>query len=219
MATPNNGTWINANPNAPPPGVPASFWSADVAAANTTGANPWLLAAIAEEETGFGTAGAGRQGFVLGYHLNSPSAQGLVNQLLGAGKAIEASTFQQQTVNAGSLRSFANNFWEPLTPQGTVDPQWAVNVWNEYHRIAPFDPLNIGGGNDYAIPLGFQATGLQQSTDTANNTPGSTQIASGTAGLLTTIWQTLSAHAVDWGIAILAAILLGVLIVRSVMPA
>jgi hypothetical protein len=113
-----------------PGSIPADFWVKAVQYSKVTGADPYLLSAIAQHETGFGTLGAGRQGYTLGYGvysetLQNPLYKGTENQLMFAGRQIE-SYFGSKPVTLQSLTDFMKNSWKP------GDQEWAAKVYKYY---------------------------------------------------------------------------------------
>jgi hypothetical protein len=126
-----------------PAGIPTNFWSVDVQKAIDTGADPYLLAAIAQHETAFGTLGAGREGYTLGYGYPAPGQgdpfyQGVDNQLFYAGQQIN-SYFNGDPITYEGLLSFAQNSWKPGDPKA-----WADSVWNIYQGYQGKDPKLTG---------------------------------------------------------------------------
>ena len=131
-----------------PAEVPAWFWQRDVAESKITGADPYLLAAIAQHETQFGTLGVGRQG-ILGYDVigaNGPNAQyaGVDNQLYYAGLMVKK-FFKGQPITAKNLQTFDATTWR------AADPTWAQDVWRSYSPMWYLDPQEGAGGVQNAI--------------------------------------------------------------------
>lgn len=117
-----------------PGDVPAEFWSEALKYAKQTGADPYLLAAIGKHETGYGTLGAGRDGFSLGYGYYGPGDFNINymdlpgrydSQLYGAGQQIN-SFFHNNPVTLDSLKAFQDQSWKP------GDTNWYQGVWSAY---------------------------------------------------------------------------------------
>ena len=114
--------------------IPVEFWNACKTYGKQTGADPVLLAAIGRHETGYGTLGAGRSGYALGYGVYSPTNmdprfRGLENQLLYAGKQIDR-YMKGAPVTPGSVLAFSVNSWKAGNPQA-----WAASVWACYANL------------------------------------------------------------------------------------
>lgn len=114
--------------------IPSDFWTKCQEHGKATGADPELLAAIGRHETDFGTEGAGRQGYALGYGVYGPTNldtrfQGLDNQLHYAGAQI-ARYFKGRPVTSDLVHGFMNDSWKP------GDPHWADGVWYWYNNLA-----------------------------------------------------------------------------------
>jgi len=117
--------------------VPTPFMEAAINAGNATGVDPLLIAAIGKHETGYGTLGAGREGYSLGYGYPAPGqgnakyqdAPGeFSNQTLSAAKQI-AGYLGNKDVTLENLTDFMNNSWKP------GDRNWANAVWREYQQL------------------------------------------------------------------------------------
>ena len=117
--------------------VPESFMEAATNAGNATGVDPLLIAAIGKHETGYGTLGAGREGYSLGYGYPAPGqgnakyqdAPGeFSNQTLSAAKQI-AGYLGNKDVTLENLTDFMNNSWKP------GDKNWANAVWRDYQQL------------------------------------------------------------------------------------
>lgn len=119
-----------------PGDIPANFWNTDLKYAVQTGADPYLLAAIGRQETDYGTLGAGRMGFSLGYGYYGPNnfdiqymdAPGQFDQQLYSAGLKVHSYFGNNPVTYDSLLKFAQTQWKPGDPT-----TWANNVWSFYN--------------------------------------------------------------------------------------
>ncbi len=121
--------------------IPDNFWSVDVNAATSAGADPYLLAAIAQHETQFGTLGAGQEGYALGYGYPAPGQgnpmyKGLDNQLFYSGLKVNE-FFSGDQVTPDSLYQFALTSWKPGASSDPVSSAanakaWADSVWSIY---------------------------------------------------------------------------------------
>lgn len=133
-----------------PGDVPVKFWSAAVAAAEKYKVDPYLLAAIGKHETGFGTLGAGRDGYSMGYGVwteGEPSTKWkdnpgeFTNQVNGAAKQI-SNYLGSIPTTAISIKDFQTNSWKP------GDSEWGEKVWNAYKGLNPnLDPV-LNWGSD-----------------------------------------------------------------------
>ena len=134
--------------------IPDNFWSVDVNAATSAGADPYLLAAIAQHETQFGTLGAGQEGYALGYGYPAPGQgnpmyKGLDNQLFYAGLQVneffsgggaagsDSLLASSVPVTPDSLYQFALTSWKPGASADPVSSAanakaWANSVWSIY---------------------------------------------------------------------------------------
>lgn len=116
--------------------VPDQFWQAALRIGQETGADVILLSAIAKHETNFGTLGAGRQGYALGYGVYSetnldPLFKGLEKQLLYAGRQI-ANYLGYRAIGKttwSDINSFAIDSWR------AGDSAWQKGVWSWYQQI------------------------------------------------------------------------------------
>lgn len=117
-----------------PGDVPAEFWKEALKYSKQTGADPYLLAAIGKHETGYGTLGAGRDGFALGYgyyapgnfNINYMDIPGRYDvQLYSAGRQIN-SFFGSKPVTQDSIKAFMEQSWKP------GDQNWYKGVWSIY---------------------------------------------------------------------------------------
>lgn len=133
--------------------IPDNFWSLDVNAATSAGADPYLLAAIAQHETDYGSLGAGQEGYALGYGYPAPGKgnsmyKGLDNQLFYSGLQVNEWFSGGGGGNTGvldgsipitkdSLYQFALTSWKPGASSDPVSTQanakaWADSVWAIY---------------------------------------------------------------------------------------
>jgi hypothetical protein len=142
-----------------PANVPDTFWQADLESVKSTGADPYLMAAIAQHETDFGTLGAGTEGYTLGYGYpgpgqGDPTYLGVTKQLFYAGLQ-SAGFFKGQPVTEQGLKDFQAQSWK------AGDPAWYKGVWSIYQGMTGGTPIvptdgtlgHIGGG-----PLGAVGT-------------------------------------------------------------
>lgn len=124
--------------------IPEKFWNQALDVAEEKGVDPYLLAAIAQHETGFGTLGAGRDGFALGYGVwtkgePSPKWQDapgeFTNQLTGAANQI-ATWFNGLSVSPETLKGFKEYSWKPGTYDQNgnyiISSTWDKSVWKYY---------------------------------------------------------------------------------------
>jgi len=132
----NANTSAGIAPVSSPTTVPTDFWDAAVNAGNASGVDPTLLAAIAQHETGYGTLGAGRDGFSLGvgvYDAGNPNSNyqdspgSYTKQLQWAANSI-ANKFSGN-VSLESIKAYqkASGY--------ATDPNWANGVWDAYQKI------------------------------------------------------------------------------------
>lgn len=144
-----------------PGDVPSDFWSAALRAAKSIGIDPYLIAAIGKHETSYGTQGAGREGYSLGYGYPGPG-QGNPKykdvpgsydvQITAAAKQIK-NYMGNIPVTAISLKDLQDNSWKP------GDSNWANAVWKDYKSLnGNIDPV-LNWGSD---PTGA-ATDLKES--------------------------------------------------------
>ena len=116
--------------------VPYAFWFNAIRAGQEYGVDPYLLAAIGKHETGYGTLGAGRQGYALGYGYGDntiiskwkDTPGGSINQLRGVAWKIK-DQFGSNPISLSSLNSFNKNSWK-ATDQG-----WGAGVWSAYQNL------------------------------------------------------------------------------------
>lgn len=135
-----------------PGDVPADFWAAALRAAASTGVDPYLIAAIGKHETSYGTQGAGREGYSLGYGYPAPgqgdpkykdNAGSFDVQTMAAAKQWK-SYEGNIPVTAVSLNDFMVNSWKP------GDTGWANSVWKAYKGLnGNVDPI-LNWGSDPA---------------------------------------------------------------------
>lgn len=130
--------------------VPSVFWAAALRANQTTGIDPYLVAAIGKLETTYGTALAGKQGYSMGYSYTGPG-QGNPKyqdipgsfdvQTMAAAKQIKA-YMGNIPVTAISLRDLQLNSWKP------GDDLWSAKVWEIYKGLNKnIDPV-LNWGSD-----------------------------------------------------------------------
>lgn len=136
-----------------PANVPDQFWQKDVYEAESVGADPYLLAAIAQHETQFGTLGAGQEGYVLGYGYPAPGKgnpvyKGLDNQLFYSGLKVNE-FFAGAPITEQGLKDFQDQSWK------AADPNWYKGVWQIYQG---YNPPNKGESIADSIAKGIQGT-------------------------------------------------------------
>jgi len=116
--------------------VPYAFWFNAIRAGTEYGVDPYLLAAIAKHETNYGTLGAGREGYALGYGYGDTTVNskwkdtpgGSINQLRGVAWKIK-DQFGSDPISLASLNLFNTNSWK-ATDQG-----WGAGVWSAYLNL------------------------------------------------------------------------------------
>lgn len=96
--------------------------------------DPYLIAAIGKHETQWGTAGAGKIGWILGYGYFPGSTvkekyKGLENQVIGA--LNQFSKYMQSPLTLQSITDLAVNHWKSSAPGS-----WAKSVYSIYISIA-----------------------------------------------------------------------------------
>ena len=108
-----------------------SFW-VDLYCVNYD-VNPYLIMAIGQEETSWGTQGWGRYGYHLGVGCYGPNQadeayKGLPAQLHWACNALKANL--PPSFDLDSLTDFATRIWRPGAPDA-----WAKMVWIYFNRL------------------------------------------------------------------------------------
>lgn len=118
-----------------PPGMPASDWKVVRSVAGQYKIDPYVLVAIGLHETGWGTLGAGRQGFTLGVGVpdsgNLQSQyQGLQNQLVGAAKILAH-------YGVHTIQDLSTGVLAPTNGQVRYasDPNWTQGVVAAYNQV------------------------------------------------------------------------------------
>jgi len=133
--------WWSGESAATKPGfIPDADWTLVLHYAKHYNIDPYLIAAMGKHETQWGTAGAGRVGYHLGWGVFSGSpywppgaprsgeAQGLENQLKKGGAQI-ARDFKFP-VTLSSCIKFARDSWKPAVPDA-----WGRSVFRIYSQI------------------------------------------------------------------------------------
>ena len=152
--------------------VPSVFWAAALSASQTTGIDPYLIAAIGKAETAFGTTGAGKEGYSMGYGYPGPGQGNPKYQDVPGYFSVQTTAAAKQIkaymgnipVTAISLRDLQLNSWKP------GDDLWSEKVWTIYKGLNKnVDPV-LNWGSD---PSGA-ATDLKEKV-----TGGAAKIAGG----------------------------------------
>ena len=117
--------------------TPSTFWSEALQVGAEYGVNPYLLSAISEHETEWGSLGAGRDGYSLGvgvYDTGDPNS----NYQDTTGDYTKQLTWAAQSI--------AKNFSGDVTEQNiknyqivsgyATDSDWASGVWDAYQGLA-----------------------------------------------------------------------------------
>jgi len=108
-------------------------WDYAVAKADEFGADPYLIAAIAQHETGCGRLGAGRYGYHMG--VGVPSSGKRLKQFAGWENQVNWATPRMgkhigTQVDHDKIWWFGRNVWKPDNPKA-----WADGVWKVYRKI------------------------------------------------------------------------------------
>lgn len=179
-----------------PSWIPASQWSFLVREADQYGTYPEVFAAIGKFETGWGTEGAGRQGYILGVGVPSSTTelsqyQGLAAQV--AWTAPRAGRVIDHHASYSAFLTYARTVQKPAKPV-----PWAQGVWSIYRAIG--GPTSGPGPTQPANPSPPATGGSGSGSAT---TPASPSPSTGGLG------------APEWvGVGLVAA-LMGVLAVRA----
>jgi Phage-related minor tail protein. len=122
-----------------PSWMSASDWEKVVAYASKYGTSPYLLAAIGKHETGWGTLGAGRQGYYLG--VGVPDSGKLQSRYRGLDAQLEwaAKVAGILVGTKPTLEAIERMRVQPITGLKpgvyATDPDWARKVWRHYLNI------------------------------------------------------------------------------------
>lgn len=113
--------------------VSYSEWKTVLKYAKLNNIDPHLIAAIGWHETHWGTLGAGRKGYILGYGWPNgvhaiPKFKGFENQIKYASRQIKRDLGKE--VTAKKLDKFAKESWKPSAPSA-----WARSVYRIYTSL------------------------------------------------------------------------------------